>query len=413
MPRNSATYAAAPRSSTRTSFPRAGMRRDRRPASGRRRLMLPRVSGRALRTLAVAATLATTAAGCGGTGGGGPAGPATLVLDFMPNAVHAGIYSTLVRNFDEGEGVQLRVRQPSSSTDSVKLLAVRADRLRDPRHPRPGDRARQGQGPRRRHGPRPAPIGGGHRTAGDPLPARARGQAGGRHGVAVRRRRARVGRRRGWRRPGEGPQGHDRLQRRAEPPHPPRLGCDRVLERRGRRAPGRSGRTCASSGSTSSAPRPTPSSSSARPATTVDERPDLVRGVVRSLVRGYGVTVHDPESSASRPGRQRQGPRPQAHPEGARRADHRVRRSREGVRRAGPGAPAGMGGVGEALRRGRRGAGRGARVRRLLPARLTGQPPPASLATSDSPSRAIRERGTTMSKPASRPRSRARSSTWE
>jgi ABC-type nitrate/sulfonate/bicarbonate transport system substrate-binding protein len=47
---------------------------------------------------------------------------ATLVLDFTPNAVHAGIYSTLARGYDRAEGVHLVVEQPSESTDSVKLL---------------------------------------------------------------------------------------------------------------------------------------------------------------------------------------------------------------------------------------------------------------------------------------------------
>ena len=46
------------------------------------------------------------------------AAPTTLALDFQPNAVHAGIYAA--------DG--LRVRVPSSSTDSLKLLATgRAD----------------------------------------------------------------------------------------------------------------------------------------------------------------------------------------------------------------------------------------------------------------------------------------------
>lgn len=47
---------------------------------------------------------------------------ATLVLDFTPNAVHAGIYSALARGFDRDEGVRLHVIAPSASTDSVKLL---------------------------------------------------------------------------------------------------------------------------------------------------------------------------------------------------------------------------------------------------------------------------------------------------
>jgi ABC-type nitrate/sulfonate/bicarbonate transport system substrate-binding protein len=65
-------------------------------------------------------------AGCGGGGGRTPA--ATLVLDFTPNAVHAGIYSAVARGYDRAAGVRLDVRQPSSSTDSVKLLlSGRAD----------------------------------------------------------------------------------------------------------------------------------------------------------------------------------------------------------------------------------------------------------------------------------------------
>jgi putative hydroxymethylpyrimidine transport system substrate-binding protein len=64
------------------------------------------------------------AAGCGGTGSGEdrPERPATLVLDFAPNAVHAGIYLATAREFDEAEGVTLRVRAPSYSTDAVRLL---------------------------------------------------------------------------------------------------------------------------------------------------------------------------------------------------------------------------------------------------------------------------------------------------
>ena len=44
------------------------------------------------------------------------------MLDFQPNAVHAGIYLALQRDYDDAEGVTLRVQAPSSSTDSVKLL---------------------------------------------------------------------------------------------------------------------------------------------------------------------------------------------------------------------------------------------------------------------------------------------------
>src|SRR5918997_6801587 len=51
----------------------------------------------------------------------------TLALDFQPNAVHAGIYATQ-REVNDGDLLELDVRVPSSSTDSLKLLeAGRAD----------------------------------------------------------------------------------------------------------------------------------------------------------------------------------------------------------------------------------------------------------------------------------------------
>jgi ABC-type nitrate/sulfonate/bicarbonate transport system substrate-binding protein len=62
-------------------------------------------------------------AGCGGSGTNAfPNEDSTLVLDFTPNAVHAGIYSAIARTFDQGEGVHLHVVAPSASTDAVRLL---------------------------------------------------------------------------------------------------------------------------------------------------------------------------------------------------------------------------------------------------------------------------------------------------
>jgi putative hydroxymethylpyrimidine transport system substrate-binding protein len=71
-----------------------------------------------------AAAFALLASGCGSSGGRSPNESATLVLDFTPNAVHAGIYLALERDYTGAEGVDLHVREPSSSTDSVKLLAA-------------------------------------------------------------------------------------------------------------------------------------------------------------------------------------------------------------------------------------------------------------------------------------------------
>jgi putative hydroxymethylpyrimidine transport system substrate-binding protein len=51
-----------------------------------------------------------------------PETDATLLLDFEPNAVHAGIYSAVARGYDTAEGVNLRVRAPASPADGLKLL---------------------------------------------------------------------------------------------------------------------------------------------------------------------------------------------------------------------------------------------------------------------------------------------------
>jgi len=81
------------------------------------------------RLLLVAAALACLAAGCGSeTGEDRPGKEATLLLDFTPNAVHAGVYMAVDRGFDDAEGVSLTVRKPGASTDALKLLGSgRAD----------------------------------------------------------------------------------------------------------------------------------------------------------------------------------------------------------------------------------------------------------------------------------------------
>ena len=49
---------------------------------------------------------------------------ATLVLDFQPNAVHAGIYAALAQGYYAERGIDLEVRVPGASTDAPKLLAA-------------------------------------------------------------------------------------------------------------------------------------------------------------------------------------------------------------------------------------------------------------------------------------------------
>ena len=78
----------------------------------------------------LAAVLAAVVlAACGGGGAEpGASDEATLVLDFQPNAVHAGIYAALEAGLYAERGVDLEVREPSSSADAPKLLeAGRAD----------------------------------------------------------------------------------------------------------------------------------------------------------------------------------------------------------------------------------------------------------------------------------------------
>src|SRR5947209_7755411 len=78
-----------------------------------------------MRGLVLVLLLCLAASGCGSSSSTSrprPTRSATLVLDFTPNAVHAGIYSALAHGYDRAQGVRLRVIAPSASTDSVKLL---------------------------------------------------------------------------------------------------------------------------------------------------------------------------------------------------------------------------------------------------------------------------------------------------
>jgi len=81
-----------------------------------------------LRILCILAA-AVLLAGCGGSQGSDrPDAEATLLLDFAPNGVHAGIYLATARGYDEAEGVRLEVRRPGASTDALKQLQTgRAD----------------------------------------------------------------------------------------------------------------------------------------------------------------------------------------------------------------------------------------------------------------------------------------------
>jgi NitT/TauT family transport system substrate-binding protein/putative hydroxymethylpyrimidine transport system substrate-binding protein len=74
--------------------------------------------------LAAVAALALGASACGGgdSGGDGDAETARIAIDFTPNAVHAPIYAARREGFDRRHGVDLEIRGPGGSPDSLKLL---------------------------------------------------------------------------------------------------------------------------------------------------------------------------------------------------------------------------------------------------------------------------------------------------
>jgi ABC-type nitrate/sulfonate/bicarbonate transport system substrate-binding protein len=52
----------------------------------------------------------------------------TLILDFIPNAVHAGIYRAIAAGYYRDENIELNVIQPTSTADTLKLIdAGKAD----------------------------------------------------------------------------------------------------------------------------------------------------------------------------------------------------------------------------------------------------------------------------------------------
>ena len=86
--------------------------------------------------------LAAVAAGCGSTTGNDrPGAEPTLLLDFQPNAVHAGLYLATERGFDEAEGVELEIQAPGASTDALKLLMRGAPTSRSSTSTTSGSRA--------------------------------------------------------------------------------------------------------------------------------------------------------------------------------------------------------------------------------------------------------------------------------
>lgn len=81
--------------------------------------------------LVASMVLATGFAACGadddsssGSGTAARTRDATLVLDFIPNAVHAGIYTAVANGYYEDNGINLKIIEPTSTADTLRLTAA-------------------------------------------------------------------------------------------------------------------------------------------------------------------------------------------------------------------------------------------------------------------------------------------------
>jgi NitT/TauT family transport system substrate-binding protein/putative hydroxymethylpyrimidine transport system substrate-binding protein len=78
------------------------------------------LSRKLLAATAAAAAAALALAGCGSASKG--LTQATLVLDFVPNAVHTGIYRAIAAGYYRDAGIDLRVIPPSSTSTTLQLI---------------------------------------------------------------------------------------------------------------------------------------------------------------------------------------------------------------------------------------------------------------------------------------------------
>jgi putative hydroxymethylpyrimidine transport system substrate-binding protein len=97
--------------------------------SSRLRVVLAGLLVVALSVLAVACGGGSSSSSASSEGEGGGEGKAlssmtdaTLVLDFIPNAVHAGIYQALEAGYYKEENINLKIIQPTSTADTLKLI---------------------------------------------------------------------------------------------------------------------------------------------------------------------------------------------------------------------------------------------------------------------------------------------------
>lgn len=96
--------------------------------------MLDRIPQKPVRLLAGLLALGGLVVAIVACGGGADSGrsrsstEATLVLDFIPGAVHAGVYVAKKAGYYEENGIDLRIVEPTSTADTLKLIdAGKAD----------------------------------------------------------------------------------------------------------------------------------------------------------------------------------------------------------------------------------------------------------------------------------------------
>jgi putative hydroxymethylpyrimidine transport system substrate-binding protein len=80
-----------------------------------------RSTATATATVGSSASISTSTSGLAGTALAKPT-QVTLILDFIPNAVHAGIYHAIAAGYYKAENIDLSVIQPTSTADTLKLI---------------------------------------------------------------------------------------------------------------------------------------------------------------------------------------------------------------------------------------------------------------------------------------------------
>jgi putative hydroxymethylpyrimidine transport system substrate-binding protein len=75
-----------------------------------------------MRWIIAVALVGLVVAGCGGSDEADRSPTVVLSLDFVPNAVHAPIYTAVREGRDREQGIRLQIRKPAGGPDALKLV---------------------------------------------------------------------------------------------------------------------------------------------------------------------------------------------------------------------------------------------------------------------------------------------------